>query len=124
MITIFIFLLISVLNLSSKLLTGNLFLDLGMVMGYIGIGLFIFSIYCLIKFRKQHLNKLTLIIPIWFIVLFILIIIFSFTLGILQLKSGLIPELIIDTPTFYSINLFHDILLLGFIIYLLYLFER
>ena len=58
LIVLFILVLISILNLLSGFVIEKEFFEPSMnIIGILAVGIFIFSIYCLIKFIKEKLSK-------------------------------------------------------------------
>ena len=86
--------------------------------------IFIFSIFCIYKFKKQNLALITLVLPTWNVVVYLIAIILGIILVPFYLKYGITPYQVFESHIFIWIN---NLLGLGSTIlnvYLMFLFKK
>ena len=119
---------LTVLILLSIIELGNSFLDLielpFVVDILIGIVIFAFSIYALIQFHRQKLSKLTYIIPIWIISVYVLFILLGVLSAFLFVYAGSSLRIIVDSQIFKYFDLYSNMFGLLFAAFLLYFFKK
>lgn len=120
-----LFATLGIINYLSEIFLGKYLINLNLKLdGIVRILIFIFSIYCLIQFRKQKLSKLTYILPIWTISVLILSIIFGIILVLLYLNFSISPEIILESQLFNLINFMLNLAYFIITLHLIYLFKR
>ena len=96
--------------------------------GFLAILIALFSLYCLIKFRKQKLHRLTFILPVWVLIYSIIVSIFASIAAINKIRYGMdfifgVPvDQLIFSSTFLNFALLQDILQFLLSLHLMYLF--
>jgi hypothetical protein len=81
----------------------------------------IFSIYCLYRFKRDKLAKITFVIPIWHIVVYLISVLIGLILVPLNLKFGITPNQVFSSSVFTAINDLLGILGTLFNIYLIFI---
>lgn len=58
------------------------------ISGYVGLAFYFFNICCIIYFKKQKLEKLSYVIPVWNVLLYSFIILLAVIVTIIPISTG------------------------------------
>lgn len=107
-------------NLSEILTKSYISISYSKSLSLIGFFIFIFSIYCFFQFKKQKLPRITMILPLYKIILFPALLLSGFSFGLFSLIYNVDYQSYFFTyyPLLALFSLIINLLELGFAIYL------
>ena len=125
LIIVILLALIGILNSLSNYFLKNPLINLGLQMdNFIHLVVFVFAIICLIQFRRQKLNWLTFVVPIWLIVFYVILVILGIISAILHINNGIALDLIVKSSLFEIFGLLSNLFVLAFASFLLRRFRK
>ncbi len=95
--------------------------DFGFIISFL---IFVFSIICFLKFRKNNFAKITLVLPLLSIILFLFFLLIGIVFGILNVVTGFEYSMIVNSNLLLALNQIFNFFEVAFASYLLYLFRK
>lgn len=121
----YVLIVLAIGNFLSNLFSNQIIFNIGLkIDGLIRLGMFLFSIYCLFQFYKQKFSKITYVIPIWIISIFLISVILGIFLAILQITKLTNPGIILYSQWYKNLGFISNLSGFLFISYLFFSFRK